>query len=201
MTCLRGIGQEWVSQSGLVITIVLNLVGFACVSRLPVIGVQSFSMTALETGALTSLEGLGALCGASLVAGFAKPAQLARIFAIGAGTYIFCMGMFAAMGLLGGVSLIYAAGAFLFIAGFGLSGFGSMQSGLILSRAKGNMRERVMGGLAMCIGCGPTGILNIGWIAETMGSGEKAGIIVTSIGFTCFLATNIFYPELRRRLT
>ena len=69
------------------------------------------------------------------------------------------MGLFAAMGLLGGVSLIYAAGAFLFIAGFGLSGFGSMQSGLILSRAPGNMRVRVMGVLAMCIGCGPIGIL------------------------------------------
>ncbi len=201
MTGFRFIQKERVIQAVLVITIVLNLFGFACVSMLPVVGVQSFSMTALETGALTSLEGLGALCGASLVAGFAKPAQLARIFAIGAGTYIACMGLFAAMGLLGGISLIYAAGAFLFIAGFGLSGFGSMQSGLILSRAPGNMRVRVMGVLAMCIGCGPIGILNIGWIAGTLDSGATAVIIVTSIGFSFFLLTNIFYPELRRRLT
>jgi MFS family permease len=197
----RYLRTERVIQSVLVITIILNLFGFACVSMLPVIGVQSFSMSALETGALTSLEGLGALCGASLVAAFAKPPQLARIFTIGAGTYIACMGLFAAMGLLGGTALIYAAGGFLFIAGFGLSGFGSMQSGLILSRAPGNMRVRVMGVLAMCIGSGPIGILNIGWIAGTLESAATAVVIVTSFGFGCFVLANIFYPELRRRLT
>lgn len=201
MTGARYIRKERVIQAVLVVTIILNLFGFACVSMLPVVGVQTFSMSALETGALTSLEGIGALCGASLIAAFAKPSQLARIFAIGAGTYIACMGLFALMGLLGGTSLIYAAGGFLFIAGFGLSGFGSMQSGLILSRAPANMRVRVMGVLAMCIGCGPLGILNIGWIAGTLGSAATAVIIVTSIGFGVFVLANIFYPELRRRLT
>lgn len=200
MAGARYIRNERIIQAVLLITIILNLFGFACVSMLPVIGVQSFSMSALETGALTSLEGLGALCGASLVAAFAKPSQLARIFTIGAGTYVACMGLFAAMGLLGGTSLIYAAGGFLFIAGFGLSGFGSMQSGLILSRAPGNMRVRVMGVLAMCIGCGPIGILNVGWIAATLGSAATAVIIVTSIGFACFILANLMYPELRRRL-
>ena len=183
------------------VTIILNLFGFACVSMLPVIGRQNFEMSALQTGMLTSLEGLGALCGATLVAAFARPSQLARIFAIGAGTYISSMGLFAAMGWLGGTTLIFLAGGFLFIAGFGLSGFGSMQSGLILARAPSNMRVRVMGVLAMCIGCGPIGILNVGWIAETVGDAAIAVITVTSIGFFCYLIANFLYPELRRRLT
>ena len=198
---LRYIRQERVIQAVLVVTIILNLFGFACVSMLPVIGRQNFGMSALQTGTLTSLEGLGALCGATLVAAFARPSQLARIFAIGAGTYIVCMGLFAWMGLLGGTTLIFMAGGFLFMAGFGLSGFGSMQSGLILARAPSNMRVRVMGVLAMCIGCGPIGILNVGWIAETVGDAAVAVITVTSIGFFCYLIANFLYPELRRRLT
>jgi MFS family permease len=198
---LHYIRQERVIQAVLVVTIILNLFGFACVSMLPVIGRQNFEMSALQTGMLTSLEGLGALCGATLVAAFARPSQLARIFAIGAGTYISSMGLFASMGWLGGTTLIFLAGGFLFIAGFGLSGFGSMQSGLILARAPSNMRVRVMGVLAMCIGCGPIGILNVGWIAETVGDAAIAVITVTSIGFFCYLIANFLYPELRRRLT
>jgi hypothetical protein len=62
------------------------------------------------------------------------------------------------------------------------------------------MRVRVMGVLAMCIGCGPIGILNVGWIAEAMGA-ASAVVIVTSVGFGCYLIANFFYPELRRRLT
>lgn len=198
---MRYIRQERVVQAVLFVTIILNLFGFACVSMLPVIGRQNFEMSALETGTLTSLEGIGALCGATLVAAFARSSQLARIFTIGAGTYIACMGLFAWMGWLGGISLIYIAGGFLFLAGFGLSGFGSMQSGLILARAPPSMRVRVMGVLAMCIGSGPIGILNVGWIAETVGDAAIAVIIVTSIGFICYLIANNFYPELRRRLT
>ena len=200
-TGLLYIRQERVIQAVLAVTIILNLFGFACVSMLPVIGRQNFEMSALQTGTLTSLEGLGAFCGAILVAAFARPAQLARIFAIGAGAYIASMGLFAWMGWLGGTTLIFMAGGFLFIAGFGLSGFGSMQSGLILARAPSNMRVRVMGVLAMCIGCGPIGILNVGWIAETVGDAAVAVITVTSIGFFCYLIANFLYPELRRRLT
>lgn len=196
----RYIRKERVVQSVLVVTIILNLFGFACVSMFSVIGRESFDLSASKIGLLTSLEGIGAFCGALLVAAFARPSQLTRVFTIGAGAYIACMGFFAAMGLLGGNALIAAAGVFLFIAGFGLSGFGSMQSGLVLARTPARMRVRVMGVLAMCIGCGPIGILNVGWIAEALG-GATAVMIVTGIGFLCYLVANIFYPELRRRLT
>ncbi len=194
------IRKERVVQAVLVVTIILNLFGFACVSMYSVIGRESFGMSASETGLLASTEGFGAFCGALLVATFAKSSQLPRIFVIGAGTNIASMGLFAAMGLLGEHGLVLAAAAFLFLAGFGLSGFGSMQSGLVLTRTPPHMRVRVMGVLAMCIGCGPLGILNVGWIAEEIGA-AAAVITVTSIGFCCFLVANLFYPELRRRLT
>lgn len=192
--------QERVIQAVLVVTIILNLFGFACVSMFAVIGRESFGMSASETGLLASAEGFGAFCGALLVASYAKQPQLARIFAFGAGGYIFCMGLFAIMGLTQNTALVYAAATFLFLAGFGLSGFGSMQSGLVLARTPARLRVRVMGVLAMCIGCGPIGILNVGWIAEAT-SAATAVVIVTSVGFICYLGSHIAYPELRRRLT
>ncbi len=194
------IRTERVVQAVLVVTIILNLFGFACVSMFSVIGRESFGMSASETGLLASTEGFGAFCGAMLVATFARPSQLARIFCVGAGLYIACMGLFGWMGVLGQDWLIYAAAGFLFIAGFGLSGFGSMQSGLVLARTPPRMRVRVMGVLAMCIGCGPIGILNVGWIAEVAGA-ATAVVIVTAVGFGCYVAANLAYPELRRRLT
>lgn len=197
---LAYVRTERVIQAVLAVTIILNLFGFACVSMFAVIGRESFGMSASETGLLASAEGFGAFCGALLVAAWARPAQLTRIFAFGAGTYIACMGLFAAMGLLDDAGLVYFAAGFLFIAGFGLSGFGSMQSGLVLARTPAHMRVRVMGVLAMCIGCGPIGILNVGWIAEAFGA-ATAVTIVASFGFLCYLVANIFYPELRRRLT
>ena len=196
----RYIRQERVVQAVLVVTIILNLFGFACVSMFAVIGRESFGMSASETGMLASAEGFGAFLGALLVAAKAKPHQLARIFNFGAGAYIACMGLFASMGLLGSPEFVYIAAGFLLLAGFGLSGFGSMQSGLVLARTPPHMRVRVMGVLAMCIGCGPIGILNVGWIAEAAGA-ATAVVIVTGAGFACYLAANVAFPELRRRLT
>ena len=187
-------------QAVFLVTIILNLFGFACVSMFSVIGRESFGMSASETGLLASAEGFGAFLGAILVASFAKQSQLARLFSFGAGGYIACMGLFAASGISHDVTLVFAAAGFLFLAGFGLSGFGSLQSGLILARTPPHMRVRVMGVLAMCIGCGPIGILNVGWIAEAAGA-AWAVLIVTSIGFACYIVANLVYPELRRRLT
>ncbi len=192
--------RDRVVQAVLVITVILNLFGFACVSMFSVIGRESFGMSASETGLLASTEGFGAFCGALLVASFARKAQLARIFAAGAGTYIACIGLFGLVGITQQTTLIVAAAGFLFLAGFGLSGFGSMQSGLILARAPAQMRVRVMGVLAMCIGCGPIGILNVGWIAEAAGA-ATAVTIVSAIGFVSFAVAMVVYPELRRRLT
>lgn len=196
----RYIGQERIVQAVLVVTVILNLFGFACTSMFAVIGRESFGMSASETGLLASAEGFGAFVGAILVATWARGPDLARIFSFGAGAYIACMAAFAAMGLLGAEGLVLAAGGFLFLAGFGLSGFGSMQSGLVLARTPPHMRVRVMGVLAMCIGCGPIGILNVGWIAEALGA-ATAVVIVASFGFVCYLGANLAYPELRRRLT
>lgn len=199
----EGVGYiktERVVQAVLVVTIILNMFGFACISMFAVIGRESFNMSASETGLLASAEGVGAFCGALLVAAWATQPHLARIFAFGAGGYIACMGLFAGMGLLGGAALVYAAAGFLFVAGFGLAGFGSMQTGLVLARTPPHMRVRVMGVLAMCIGSGPIGILNVGWIAEAIGA-AGAVVVVTGIGFACYLAAIVLFPELRRRLT
>lgn len=194
------IRTERVIQAVLAVTIVLNLFGFACVSMFAVIGRENFGMSASETGLLASAEGFGAFCGALLVAAYARPGQLTRIFAFGAGAYIACIGLFASMGYLGSQNLVFAAAGFLFVAGFGLAGFGSMQSGLVLARTPAHMRVRVMGVLAMCIGCGPIGILNVGWIAEAAGA-ATAVMTVTAFGFGCYLLVHALYPELRRRLT
>ena len=58
----------------------------------------------------------------------------------------------------------------LVIAGIGQSGFSVMQSSIILQTATDAMRARMIGALALAIGGGPLGRLQIGGLATVLGS-------------------------------
>ena len=53
--------------------------------------------------------------------------------------------------------------------GIAMAGFASMQSTLTYLNASAEYRSRVLGVLALCIGTGPLGFLNVGWLAESFG--------------------------------
>jgi MFS family permease len=56
----------------------------------------------------------------------------------------------------------------LLILGLGSSGFGAMQSTLVLLLAREQMRGRALGVLSLAIGAGPLGSLLIGAVASTI---------------------------------
>jgi MFS family permease len=81
----------------------------------------------------------------------------------------------------------------LFAAGFGLAGFGTMQSTILLAASASELRSRVMGVLAVCIGTGPIGVLVVGWLAERLGA-PLALSISSSIGLVCLAILYVLRP-------
>jgi MFS family permease len=179
-------------KATLAITIVLNLFGFSFVSMVPVIAKNVLGLSPFPTGILMAAEGFGAFVGALLIAFHATPARFRQIYLGGSCIYIVCIWLFASSSIFG-MSI-----ALLWIGGFGVAGFASMQSALMIASAPPEMRNRIMGLLTMSIGVGPLGILIVGALSEVLGA--SVGILITSstgaVGLICAM---IIWPEMRKR--
>ncbi|MCB1741552.1 MAG: MFS transporter, partial [Gammaproteobacteria bacterium] len=155
----------------LAITIIFNLWGFPFTSMIPIVGSARLGLDPFQIGILSSMEGLGAFLGALSLAMLARPGVFFRIYVGGTIGYL---SLVAYLGMLA-----YVAGgplhSFLFCAGtlvcIGMSGacFAAMQGTLTYLEAPPAYRSRVLGVLTLCIGSGPLGFLNIGWMAESFG--------------------------------
>ena len=178
-------------QAALVVTIIVNLWGFSYVSMVPVIGKVELGLSPFPIGILMSAEGCGAFFGALLIAFNATPAMFGRIFWIGSLIYLAMIFVFS------NASAFWLALPVLFLGGFGIAGFATMQSALILANTPPERRNRVMGVLAMCIGFGPIGILHVGFLANQFGAATAVTIISTE-GFLALCLAGYFWPELRR---
>ena len=153
-----------------VITVILNLFGFAYTAIIPVWAVESFEADPIFVGLLASAEGGGAFLGSVTLAFWARPPHFQRLFLIGA--VVFVSGLLIASKLsLYGVALLV-----LFGGGIGIAAFGAMQSTLVLRESAPEFRSRVMGVLVACIGIAPLGVLNIGLIAELTSAGTAIAI-------------------------
>jgi MFS family permease len=84
----------------------------------------------------------------------------------------------------------------LLIGGMGIAGFSSMQSTLILSQTPPELRNRVMGVLAVCIGFGPLGVLNVGFLAHHFDP-RTSITIIGCLGLICLAFAALRWPELR----
>lgn len=178
-------------QAALIVTIVVNFWGFSYVSMVPVIGEVELGLSPFPIGLLMSAEGAGAFLGALLIAFNATTPMFGRIFWIGSLIYLAMILTFSIS------STFWIALPVLFLGGFGIAGFATMQSALILANTPPERRNRVMGVLAMCIGFGPLGILHVGFLANQF----TAAIAVTVIAAEGVLALGIagyLWPELRR---
>jgi len=175
----------------LIVTVIVNLFGFAYTSMVPVIGEERLRLGAVAIGVLMSCEGCGALLGSLSVAMWAR----ARHFAV---VFLFGSALFLLMVLGFSLSPWYAlALPLLFASGVGIACFGAMQSTLILTAAPAHMRPRVMGVLVACIGAGPVGVLHVGLLAEWLGA-HVAVTVITTEGLLALTAAAIAWPELRR---
>ena len=176
----------------LFITIAMNVFGFPYVAMVPVIGDQILDQGAVATGILVSAEAAGALAGALLIANFVRPRHFATV-------YFYCSFLFIVGVLVFSLSQIYFVSlGLLFLAGLGVAGFAAMQSTIVFTAAPPEMRGRLMGVLAVCIGFNPLGILQVGLLADWFG-GAQAVTIMASEGLVAMLIAALIWPKFWRR--
>lgn len=190
---IRFVLGNWELRRVLAITVVFNVWGFPFSAMIPILGKERLGLDPLQVGFLSSLEGFGAFMGALVVAVYATPPNFARIFIWGSVIYlsmIFYLGVLSLVA--GGPNHSFIAAA-LSLTVMGLAGacFGTMQSVLTYLCAKPEYRSRVFGVLALCIGTGPIGFLNVGWLAEIYGV-PAAMLIISAEGLSAILLLWIY---------
>jgi MFS family permease len=148
----------------MVITVIYNTFAWPFTSMIPVIGQDNLGLGAAGIGVLASMDGVGAFCGAIVIAVYSKPRHFARLYIGGVTIYLLLLPVFA---LAPAPAL---AGSALLLTGLANSGFSIMQATLVYLAAPPEMRSRVFGVLSVCIGIGMIGFLHLGWLAGMMGA-------------------------------
>jgi MFS family permease len=167
----RYIVGDWHLRRVFAITIVFNVWGFPFTSMIPILGKERLALEPLSVGLLSSLEGFGAFVGAMAIAFLARPEYFARIYI---GSCLLYVIMIMYLGVLAAVAggpnhSFIAVSMTLMVTGVSMAGFAGMQSTLTYFHSPPQFRSRVLGVLALCIGTGPIGFFNVGWMAETFG--------------------------------
>ena len=156
----------------LAITIAFNVFGFPFTSMIPVLGRDHLGLDAFMVGVLSSLEGLGAFAGALFVAWMARPANYFRLYLWGTITYISLTFYLSILSFVAGgpYHSLVVVSIVLVMTGIAGASFAAMQSTLTYLGASPEYRSRVLGVLTLCIGSGPIGFLNVGWMADIWGA-------------------------------
>jgi len=175
----------------LAVTMIANVFGFPFATMVPVIGREVLELSAFRIGTLQSAEGAGALLGALVIANVVRPRLYVPLYL--GGTALFLVGVLGfAFSASYGLSL-----AILVLAGLGVAGFSAMQSTIVFASAPPEMRSRVMGVLAVCIGTGPIGMLHLGLLAEWFGA-PLALRIAAAEGLLALTAVLLAWPRARQ---
>jgi MFS family permease len=166
----------------MVITVIYNTFGWPFTSMIPVIGQDNLGLGPVGIGLLASMDGVGAFCGAILIALCAKPPHFARLYIGGVAIYLLMLPVFA----LAGYPPL--AATVLLLTGLANAGFSIMQATLVYLAAPPEMRGRVFGVLSVCIGIGMIGFLHLGWLAGILGA--PWAIVTTGVeGLVALLLT------------
>ena len=161
---LRYVFRNPVIMGVLAITVVLNFLGFPYQNLVPVVAKQMLEQGPRLTGLLLAADGFGAIVAALLIASRRDLKHKGRLFVLGSVLLMVVVFLFS-------FSPWYLLSfMLLLIAGTGMAGFATMQSGLILLSASDAMRGRAMGTLILAIGFQPLGTLLIGVLASALGA-------------------------------
>ena len=161
---LRDVRAQPVILSVLLITIIMNMLVFPYQQMLPVFARDVFGVGPERLGLLVAMDGLGALAGALAVAARRGMTAHRQVFAAGS--------LLAATLVIGlALSPWYLLSLPIqFLIGVAESGFGTMQSTIVLLAASDRARGRAMGILSVCIGTQPLGTLWIGFATSHVGA-------------------------------
>jgi MFS family permease len=173
----------------LVITVIYNTFGWPFTSMIPVIGQDNLGLGAVGIGFLASMDGVGAFCGAIVIALVAKPAVFARLYVGGVLIYLLMLPVFA----LAPDPLL--SGTVLLITGIANAGFSIMQATLVYLAAPPEMRSRIYGVLSVCIGVGMIGFIHLGLLAGMIGASWATATIGVE-GILVMLLTRRFWRAL-----
>ena len=159
----------------IIVTVVMNVFAFPYQLMIPVIGTDKLHVDPVLIGLLFSVEGVGATFGALIVAAMAQPRHFTRVY-----TYS-CVGLLASLMVFAFAPWYWLVLPLLFVAGFTMSGFATMQSVIVVISTNPVMRGRVLGVLTVAIGSGPIGALFVGFLGTNIG-GDKAVLTIAAIG-------------------
>ena len=169
----------------LVVTIIMNFLVFTYQSQLTVIVQTNLSDLPIILGVLAALEGLGATLGTLMIANFPLKRGM-LIFLSGSFLFGICIIAFVFS------KVFFVSILLMVIGGFGMAGFGTLQSILIISASDQKIRGRVLGILAITIGTQPIGAFILGYYSREYGSVNAVKISVL-IAMILLIAVTILY--------
>jgi MFS family permease len=188
VTGFRYVRSHRALVSVLGVTILMNLFYFSYTPMVPIFG-EKLGVGPFWSGLLLSAHGLGSVIGASVIA---SGLRLGRGWTYVGGSAFALMFLF----LFAAMPWYPAALIALMVAGFGIAGFATMQSVLVMISAEDEMRGRAMGMLSMSIGALPFSMLLLGAYATAVG--PAVGVMTSvSIGLVALVAFSIWRPEAR----
>ena len=177
----------------IVITIFMNLLLFPYMQMVTVVSKEVLNVGPLLRGILMASDGMGALIGSIGIASQDRMKYHGRIYLYGS---LLSLG---ALFLFSSSSIYFISLALLLFLGIGTSGFGTMQSTIVLLVSKPELRGRALGVVTIAIGAGPIGSLIIGAVSEWIGS-SSALMINSVLGFILVAASGFLMPSIRGQI-
>jgi len=154
----------------LIVTVLMNTLVFPYQQMLPVFARDVLHVGPVPLGLLVAAQGLGALISSAVIGSRRGEIGHGRVFAGSSLAGALLLLAFAA-------SPWYALSlALQFAIGITDSGFGTMQSAIVLLSAPVRAHGRVMGILSACIGSQPLGSVWVGFVASNLGAPLATGL-------------------------
>ena len=166
--------------------VVFNVFGWPATSMVPVIGTDYLKLGPEGVGLLASCDGVGGLIGALVIAATARAAWYGRLYVGGVGFYLMAVILFA---ISPGITVAAAA---LFLSGLSGAAFAVMQSTLVYRAAPVEMRARLLGVVAVCIGTAPIGFLYLGLLTEIF-TPRTATVVLAAQGLLVMVLTRRYW--------
>ena len=175
----------------LLITVAMNFLAFPYMTLLPVFARDVLHRGPIGLGLLGAASGIGSFLGILVISQVRRLVSNGWIFGTGSLFMACCLVAFAAS------TSFYLSLCLLFMSGIGMACFSVMQSSIILVTASDDMRDRAMGAVAIAIGSGPPGRLQVGALAEAFGAPLAVMLTAAAAGLMV-IAVTVGLPGFRR---